>query len=994
MATRFDFTPEAGGLLLGLVEARALRRDRRVGWTAWPGLLGRATMRPLLDLVDRGEADVRDGGLHLRDSTVAALPDTLARRLNLPSLAAVSLVLRFEGRIDSADGRLGLDWRDADQRRIHPTREGALLHVAGRPTRLTRALFALGEAADAFNATAGGSIDDRIAAWAPVQAILAEETGREITADGYARSLTFYQAGAFALDIVERADGPDFTPILMRRPDVAACDDGTVAEEIDDEAVATAGADSDTTPDIADPLLPEARQRTFAEQFSKTGAATRNAHVVDRNAYVVIPPDLKVALEIVREKRRASRDERRAFLRNPRAAIAEALEATGRTVAPLFVETAAYSARVEGLGLWTEITLPPTRRGGDWLPEVFGSLGSTAGVTVTADNVDEILAGIEAAERAGETEVEIGGVRAPIATLRPEVERVLAEREPADGAEPREEPEPPPPEGEEDGPEGLLTKENIDAVDFTIALTPRPPLVPTEFPHGLMRSGAKAHQVEGFDWLVAAWRAGWPGVLLADDMGLGKTYQALAFLAWVRANLAARGRHHPTAPSLGPMLVVAPTALLRNWIAEARRHLVDDGLGEPVEAFGSGLRRLKRPRDDDWTPEDSLDVARLREADWILTTYETLADNHRAFARVPCSLVVFDEIQKIKEPGSINTRSAKTLNADFVLGLTGTPIENRLEDLWSIFDRLAPGHLGALRDFSRRYGAEEPAALVELKVLVDRPRGSVPAPMLRRMKDRARDGLPQKFERRHPVVMPAVQADAYGAIVEQARGVVGSRRAMLSILHRMRGVSLHPHGADGVDTGDTVSIREWISGSARLTQAMKLLEDIAGRGEKALVFVEDLAIQRVFAEAVATWFDLDRIPSGINGGVAGDARQAIVDAFQTAPDGFDLLVLSPRAAGVGLTITAASHVIHLSRWWNPAVEDQCNDRAYRIGQTRDVTVHLPLALHPDFGEQSFDVKLDRLLAAKRALSREMLVPPESEADLGRLFGEIASAPPS
>ena len=202
-------------------------------------------------------------------------------------------------------------------------------------------------------------------------------------------------------------------------------------------------------------------------------------------------------------------------------------------------------------------------------------------------------------------------------------------------------------------------------------------------------------------WLVEAWRRGWPGVLLADDMGLGKTYQALAFLSWIRGNQAARGRRHPTAPALGPMMVVAPTALLRNWRAEAERHLAGDGLGEVVEAFGSGLRRLKRPKDADWSADNSIDLDQLRSAEWILTTYETLADNHRSFARVPYSVVVFDEMQKIKEPGSINTRSAKTLNVDFVIGLTGTPIENELEDLWSIFDGWRPATLarcGTFRD--------------------------------------------------------------------------------------------------------------------------------------------------------------------------------------------------------------------------------------------------------------------------------------------------------
>ena len=171
-------------------------------------------------------------------------------------------------------------------------------------------------------------------------------------------------------------------------------------------------------------------------------------------------------------------------------------------------------------------------------------------------------------------------------------------------------------------------------------------------------------------------------------------------------------------------------------------------------------------------------------------------------------------------------------------------------------------------------------------------------------------------------------------------------------------------------------------------KAVEILQGIRIVGEKVIVFVEDLIIQRVFAEAMATHFDLPNLPGIINGGVPGDKRQQIVKDFQTSPPGFDLLVLSPKAAGVGLTITAANHVVHLSRWWNPAVEDQCNDRTYRIGQKRNVTIHIPLAIHPAINENSFDVKLNLLLERKRALSRHMLCVPESETDLADLFSGV------
>ena len=585
----------------------------------------------------------------------------------------------------------------------------------------------------------------------------------------------------------------------------------------------------------------------------------------------------------------------------------------------------------------------------------------------------------------------IDGEVVPIAPLRHQLEQFLAARQVEPKSSSRDGDAAPSTEAAEEAQKlGLVIKTNVDGVDYETPYCPRKTLIESEFPYDQMKTNRpKAHQLEGFAWLVEAWRSGWPGVLLADDMGLGKTYQALAFLSWIRANKAARGRHHPTVPALGPIMVVAPTALLRNWRAEADRHLTGDRLGELVEAFGPGLRRLKRPKGADWSPDNSIDLDHLRSADWILTTYETLADNHRSFARLPYSIVVFDEMQKIKEPGSINTRSAKTLNVDFVIGLTGTPIENQLEDIWSIFDRLAPGYLGALRDFSRRYGGEDKETLQELKSQLDTPTEQLPAPMLRRMKDAARDGLPQKIIKAYKETMPAVQAKAYSGVLAKAGNSRGSRKLMLEILHHLRGVSLHPHRADDVDTSDRGSILSWIGASARLSKCVELLRGIAGRGDKAIVFIEDLAVQRAFAESMAVVFDLEDIPGVINGGLPGDKRQAIVDRFQEASPGFDLLLLSPRAAGLGLTITAATHVLHLSRWWNPAVEDQCNDRAYRIGQTQDVTVHVPLAVHPDYGDQSFDVKLNQLLERKRTLSRDMLLPPEMNGDLEGLFGVVA-----
>jgi SNF2 family DNA or RNA helicase len=200
-------------------------------------------------------------------------------------------------------------------------------------------------------------------------------------------------------------------------------------------------------------------------------------------------------------------------------------------------------------------------------------------------------------------------------------------------------------------------------------------------------------------------------------------------------------------------------------------------------------------------------------------------------------------------------------------------------------------------------------------------------------------------------------------------------------------ISLYPDDPWRFDLSTEKGCREWIERSARLAKTMEILRDIDRRGEKALVFVEHRFMQERFAEAATTLFGLDDVPFIINGAMPGVQRQKRVNEFQARRNRFDLMILSPKAAGVGLTITAANHVIHLSRWWNPAVEDQCNDRVYRIGQNKSVQIHIPMAEHPLLGERTFDLTLDRLLTRKRALSRTLLAPPITDSDLGDVYRE-------
>jgi SNF2 family DNA or RNA helicase len=525
-----------------------------------------------------------------------------------------------------------------------------------------------------------------------------------------------------------------------------------------------------------------------------------------------------------------------------------------------------------------------------------------------------------------------------------------------------------------------LLKTNFEELQYKAVRKPRRALLGrTEIQPIGTRTPFKPHQDVGFKWLVDSWLAGWPGVLLADDMGLGKSYQALAFLAWMKRNQDVAAKQGVRRQL--PILVVAPTALLENWIKESKAHLYDGTLGSNrADIFGSSLKKF-RNTDPATSATEALNWRKIEEHDWVLTTYETLADYQTSFARIPFAVGVFDEIQKIKDPGTLNAVSSKSVNAEFVLGLSGTPVENRIEDLWSVMDRVCPGFLGDLKVFSSSY---KDAKIEDYRVLSDmimKPIDGAPAIVLRRMKVDVLEGLPPKTIDAKHVKMPDVQATKFEEIVKdwngaQARG----RGAMLDLVQKLRAVSLFPGDPKKSDLTTRKGVAEWTGQSARLVRTFEILHELEAKGQRGLVFVEHRGMQTLLAQAVSTEFGIEP-PIIINGATPGARRSDMVDEFEARKTKFDLMVLSPKAAGVGLTILSANHVIHLSRWWNPAIEDQCNDRVYRIGAKLPVTIHIPIAVHPRFGDDSFDVQLDRLIEHKRKISHGLLMPPVSDSDV-------------
>jgi len=291
-------------------------------------------------------------------------------------------------------------------------------------------------------------------------------------------------------------------------------------------------------------------------------------------------------------------------------------------------------------------------------------------------------------------------------------------------------------------------------------------------------------------------------------------------------------------PSLRPALDVvrklqdAPEAQRRAFVLNPRK-VMRETLGED-ESEAIGLEKA------------SLDAANWRDAGVVLTTYETLRDYHFSFARTRFGLIIYDEIQKLKNPGSQMTRAAKALNSEFTLGMTGTPVENRLQDLWSIMDVVAPGFLGASRDFERRHPSDDNEALARLKSQLTDAVLARPPYMLRRMKGEVLDGMPTKTVHVLEQEMPPIRDLVIRAAAAGAAGNLG-KGGMLTTLANMRGVSLHPvdprYAPDDLDA--------YAEDSARLAQALLILEKVAAAKEKALIFVEDLAMQDRLASLIS-----------------------------------------------------------------------------------------------------------------------------------------------
>lgn len=508
----------------------------------------------------------------------------------------------------------------------------------------------------------------------------------------------------------------------------------------------------------------------------------------------------------------------------------------------------------------------------------------------------------------------------------------------------------------------LLIASNVERNEYlerrAVVLAP-PTVVRARLPVSL-RSDVqlRQHQIEGVQWLQHLHDLGpdqCRGALLADDMGLGKTLQSLTFVA----ELFERD------PTAAPALVVAPVSLLGNWAREVE-HFFEPGAFRTATLYGADLKRWLRDRSSLSSDLRDMGIERLLVDGWrdgtnlVLTTYETLRDLQFSLAELDWSVVVCDEAQRIKNPNALISRAAKKLKTRFRVAATGTPVENTLQDLWSLFDFVQPGLLPPLAEFARRYRRPIEARSDGERERLDELRALLAPQILRRLKsDVARD-LPEKVfdgEARSLDMSPA-QEQSYRAAIDEVRMLEGVPGAALKTLQRLRRTCSQPY----LPAEEPSPKLQWL---------LAALDAVRVDEEKALVFVEMLDVQRDLQTAVRERYGL--IPDIINGSTAANprsstSRQRRIERFSQQM-GFGVLILSPIAAGVGLNIQAANHVIHYMRHWNPAKEDQATDRAYRIGQTKKVTVYTPIVCGRGF--VSFDERLDALLEEKRQLAQDM-----------------------
>lgn len=445
------------------------------------------------------------------------------------------------------------------------------------------------------------------------------------------------------------------------------------------------------------------------------------------------------------------------------------------------------------------------------------------------------------------------------------------------------------------------------------------------------------HQKEGFLWFKGLYENHLGG-LLADDMGLGKTLQVISFLCYLKE-----------CNELKPTLIIAPYTLLNVWENEIRK------FSEITSIYRhSGYQRYK-------TPEI------FKNYEIILTTYETLVRDQLLLGQIDWKAIVCDEAQRIKNSTTLTTSAVKALKAKIKIAMTGTPVENNLGELWCIMDYVQPGLLSSYHDFRRTYQIPIEDAIgnknEEYLAIKNKLLNTIRPVYLRRTKDGILS-LPAKNEIFPEVELTTFQEKLYCQLIENYKNNE-NKESPLGVLQKLMELCAHPRLIQDDGDGDSY---KFINESGKLQRLIEIINEIKLKGEKAVIFTHYIKMQTILRKVIMDVFGINCLV--INGNIKGD-RMSVIDKFRKSP-GFNIIILSTRAAGVGITITEANNVIHYTRDWNPAVEKQATDRVYRIGQTREVNIYYPICTSSR--GKTVEERLNEVLQKKIQLLNEVIIP--------------------
>lgn len=461
------------------------------------------------------------------------------------------------------------------------------------------------------------------------------------------------------------------------------------------------------------------------------------------------------------------------------------------------------------------------------------------------------------------------------------------------------------------------------------------------------------YQKEGLKWLQYC-SLNKIGGILGDDMGLGKTAQIIALVAWIIERKIVKN-----------ILIVVPSTLLENWkrefmfFAPSLKPYLHHG------AIRSGSINL------------------LTNEGVVITSYSMIINDQYLFNKIKWGAIILDEASLIKNPNSERRISLSGIDADFKIAMTGTPVENSLIDLWSITDFVMPGYLGTIESFTAKYIKRNIEQTLSESDLISL-RNDVSYIMLRRKKEDVLDSLPEKIDIHQALQMNEKEGSLYNTERESILSKIGTENSsnVLILIQNLRQYTTHPLllKPDSLGTADLTTLKQT---SSKFSRTIEIIDEIKVRKEKVIIFTEYLQMIDAFKRVLQEHYSLEVFT--IDGRVDVSERQNRIDQF-SASGGFGIMVLNPKTAGMGLNITAANHVIHYTRQWNPALEEQASARSYRNKQNKNVNVYYLYYVN------TIEELIDARLRAKSILSGEVITVTDNEISFDEYIESLSITP--